>query len=377
MRRSFIMAALGATFLAGCTVQPPGDTPVAVARGPVPTKSATPMDQALGCLALNLAPDFDMRLAVHSLPDRTGVNDYDGPGAYVTQGAELMMVSALAKAGVRQVNRTATSIAEWELSQAMEQRLGDGARVVVGDTSVAFRPIQAGQYLGSTHTVYGGITELDFDLLSDGFEAHIAGIGGKARGYYIGIGLDIVVADSRSTEIVLARSYRKQIWGQELEANLFRFWDIGSGGNDIGDVGVELFDLRLGRQQNEPIHQSVRWVVEHAAYEMVRDLGGIGHICEAHVPETGRSEPSRVALAAPRGTQFATVAAPEPVTGAAAPAELSAMPPVVTEATSATALDESPSDEPATMAGPPPGNQTADERRQRASTGRILRRQDR
>ena len=223
----------------------PGDSPVAVARGPVPVKTITPMDATLDCVALQLPADLDMRLAVHSLPDRTGVNDYDGPGAYVTQGAELMMVSALAKAGARQVNRTATSIAEWELSQAMEQRLGEGSRVAVGDTTVAFRPIQAGYYLGSTHTVYGGITELDFDLVSDGFEAHIAGIGGKARGYYIGIGLDVVVADSRSTEIVLARSYRKQIWGQEVEANLFRFWDIGSGGNDIGDVGVELFDLRL------------------------------------------------------------------------------------------------------------------------------------
>lgn len=379
MKRSIMLAALGATFLAGCTVQPPGDSPVAVARGPVPVKTITPMDPALDCVALNLVSDLDMRLAVHSLPDRTGVNDYDGPGAYVTQGAELMMVSALAKAGARQVNRTATSIAEWELSQAMEQRLGEGTRVAVGDTSVAFRPIQAGHYLGSTHTVYGGITELDFDLVSDGFEAHIAGFGGKARGYYIGIGLDVVVADSRSTEIVLARSYRKQIWGQEVEANLFRFWDIGSGGTDIGDFGVELFDLRLGRQQNEPIHQSVRWVVEHAAYEIVRDLAGLGDACEAHVPETSRSEPSRVALAAPRDSRFASLVAPTATAGATLPSELSGTVPGVADETSAAALPaaaaaDARDDEPAEVAGPPPGDETAEERRQRSSEGAILRR---
>lgn len=137
------------------------------------------------------------------------------------------------------MNRTATSIAERELAQAMEKRLGEGTKVQLGDKAVAFRPIQVGSYLGSTHTIYGGITELDFDLQSDGGEVNVAGIGGKARGYCISFGLDIMVADTRTTAIVLARSYRKPIWGQEIEANLFRFWDIGSGGDSIGDFGVE------------------------------------------------------------------------------------------------------------------------------------------
>jgi curli production assembly/transport component CsgG/holdfast attachment protein HfaB len=70
------------------------------------------MDDALSCLSKHVPRNLDMRLAVHSIPDRTGVNGYDGPGSYVTQGAELMMISAFAKTGVRQVNRTATSIAE-------------------------------------------------------------------------------------------------------------------------------------------------------------------------------------------------------------------------------------------------------------------------
>jgi curli biogenesis system outer membrane secretion channel CsgG len=375
MRRPALLAGLVATALAGCTVQPPGDTPVDVVRGPLPTTLSTPMAEALQCVNRNLPRDLDIRLAVHSLPDRTGVNDYDGPGAYVTQGAELMMISALAKAGARQVNRTATSIAEWELSQAMEKRLGEGGKVMVNEVPVGFRPIQVGYYLGSTHTIYGGITELDFDLVSDGIEAQVAGVGGKARGYYISIGLDVIVADSRSTEIVLARSYRKQVWGQELEANLFRFWDIGSGGDDIGDFGVELFDLRLGRQENEPIHQSVRWVVEQAAYEVVRDLAGLGAVCEDNISELSRSEPSPVALAVPRDRQLAAV--PQTTEPAPLARELdetpdaAAAPTASVEETTPTPVD------PAEVAGPTVGEETVGRRAVRLPNGKILVPQDR
>lgn len=375
MRRPSLLAGLVATALAGCTVQPPGDTPVDVVRGPLPTTTSTPMAEALQCVNRNLPRQLDIRLAVHSLPDRTGVNDYDGPGAYVTQGAELMMISALAKAGARQVNRTATSIAEWELSQAMEKRLGEGGKVMVNEVPVGFRPIQVGYYLGSTHTIYGGITELDFDLVSDGIEAQVAGVGGKARGYYISIGLDVIVADSRSTEIVLARSYRKQVWGQELEANLFRFWDIGSGGDDIGEFGVELFDLRLGRQQNEPIHQSVRWVVEQAAYEVVRDLAGLGAVCEDTISELSRSEPSPVALAAPRDRQLAALPrarGPAPVARELDDvADAAAAPTASVEETTPTPVD------PAEVAGPAAGQETGGRRAVRLPNGRILVPQDR
>lgn len=304
---SLLFVAFG---VAACTVQPPGKAPIETIRGPVPVRAASPMSEALVCLRNNLDRNADLRFAVLGLPDKTGVVDYDGPGAYVTQGAELMMITALAKAGVRQVNRTATSVAEWELKQALEKRLGEGRPVQVNGTKYPFRPVRMGNLLGSTHTIYGAITELDFDILSDGGEVSIAGIGGKARGYYISIGLDIIVADTRTTEIVLARSYRKQLWGQELEANLFRFWDIGSGGDNIGDFGIELFDARIGRQQNEPVHASIRWVVEQAAYDIVRDLAGLGNVCDELVPEYSRSAPMMLSV---RDTAPAVTAPKAPI----------------------------------------------------------------
>lgn len=308
--RKWLLAAVAAAGLGGCAVQPPGQIPIATVQGPVPMRASSPMSEALTCLATKLPEDRDLRLAVFTIPDRSGVADYDGPGAYLTQGAELMMVSALAKTGVRQVNRTATNVAEWELNQAIEKRLGEGAPVLVADRAVPYRPVPMGSLLGSTHTVYGGLTELDFDILSDGAEVSIAGFGVKGRGYYISVGMDLVVSDSRTTEIVLARHYRKQIWGQELEAGLFRFWDIGSGGAKIGQFGVELFDVRVGKQQNEPVHASVRWIVEQAAYELVRDLAGVGDVCEPLVPGPSRTEPTLIAQASTRTSNGLPPASP-------------------------------------------------------------------
>jgi curli production assembly/transport component CsgG/holdfast attachment protein HfaB len=309
--RRLTLALLATAALSACAATPPTEQPIATVRGPVPVTSTTPMDDALRCLARWQPRDLDLRLAVQSIPDRTGVADYDGPGAYATQGAELMMVTALGKAQARQVNRLATAVAEWELTQALEQRLGEGKKVQVGKQAYPYRPVQMGAFLGSTHTIFGGITELDFDIASGGAEIEIAGIGARSRGYYVSVGLDIMVADTRSTEIVLSRSYRKQIWGQEVEGSVFRFWDIGSGGDDIGDLGLELFDLRIGEQKNEPLQAGIRWAIELAAYELVRDLAGLGDRCEQFVPQHSRSTPSTLALAAPdRPQQLAALAPP-------------------------------------------------------------------
>lgn len=306
--RRLLLALLASAALTGCTAVQPGDKPIPFARGPVPVTSQTPMSNALVCLGKAMPKALDLRLAVQNIPDRTGVADYDGPGAYATQGAELMMVTALGKAKARQVNRVATNVAEWELAQALEQRLGEGHNVQVGNQAYPFRPVQMGAFLGSTHTIYGAITELDFDIASGGAEVEIAGIGAKARGYYVSLGLDVMVADTRTTEIVLARSYRKQVWGREVEGSLYRFWDLGSGGDNIGEFGRELFDVRVGEQKNEPIQASIRWVIELAAYELLRDLNGIGKACEKYVADYSRSEPATVALGQPPRIQAAPAA---------------------------------------------------------------------
>lgn len=159
-----------------------------------------------------------------------------------------------------------------------------------------------GELLGSTHTVYGAITGLDFDLVSDGAELSVGGLGFRGRGYSLAVAVDVVVADSRTTGIVWARSYRKQIWGREIEAGLFRFFDVNPGGNGggPGGIGVEPFDIRIGRQENEPIHAALRWMMEQAAHDVVRDFTGAGDACDALVPAPSRKPPLAVAGLEPR-----------------------------------------------------------------------------
>ncbi len=296
MRRAVLSAPLFVLLVAACTGPPPGEAPRPPLRGPVPVRGTTPLDPALACLRTRMPEGADLRFAVWRIPDRTGVTDYDGPGRYVPQAAELMLTTALARTGVRLVNRTGVAVSEWELKQALEKRLGEGEPVTVGERRYPFRPVRMGQLLGSTHTVFGAVTELDFDILSGGVEASVGGLGARARSYYVALGIDIVVADTRTTEIVWARSYRKQIWGREVEAGLFRFFDVNPGGNGggVGGIGAELFDIRLGRRENEPVHAGLRWLLAQAAYDIVRDFTGAGTACDAHVPAPSLSPPLRV-----------------------------------------------------------------------------------
>ena len=65
------------------------------------------------------------RIAVGQIADYTGKAESEGSGRKVTPGAALMAMSALAKAGVRLVERFDTSVAEMELKYANNKLIGD------------------------------------------------------------------------------------------------------------------------------------------------------------------------------------------------------------------------------------------------------------
>jgi len=273
--------------LSACAVPPVGDRPAPILQGPIPTLTETPASRALACLAARPdAQNPDLRIAVGEIPDRTGRFDYEDLGSFVTQGATYMMISALAAAGIRQVNRSTVGIAEWELEQSINQRLGEGRPVTVGDQVLTYRPIPRGAFTGSTHYITGAITELDFNVFQRSNEAMIGGIGAGMRVFVARVAVDLAVTDTKTTEIVLSRSYRKQVVGYEIQANIFRIFDIGSGVGQI--AGEELIDVNLATQPNEPLQGSVRWVLESAAYDIASELLGTGALCDAHLNEAER-----------------------------------------------------------------------------------------
>jgi curli production assembly/transport component CsgG/holdfast attachment protein HfaB len=83
------------------------------------------------------------------------------------------------------------------------------------------------------------------------------------RTVVINVALDARVVNSRNFAVVYARSLQKQIYGFEVEANVFRFF---------GDTLVE-FDA--GSVRNEPLQIGVRSVVEMFVYGMLTEGFGL------------------------------------------------------------------------------------------------------
>ena len=291
-----------AACLAGCSNLVPLDKDVMAVVGPPPRVNTTPMAPALACIRSELhASRRNPRTGVRN--PRIGVNDFvDGTGVMeggtqysraLTQRPDMMLVVALASAGAQLVNRSSINVAEWEMKQAMEKKLGDGHKQVIDGESVTFRPIRTGVILGSTIYVSGAITELNWNIASGVAEAgaYSAGIG--RRTYRISIAIDVMVTDTQTTEIVYAKSYKKQLVGFELNANFFRFVNqdsalqvvsLGTAAAQTATQALELFSANLGEKQNEPTQVALRWVVELAAYDIMRKLTHAGQWCDSLLP---------------------------------------------------------------------------------------------
>ena len=129
----------------------------------------TPYSAALRCMA-GYTGQHPIRIAVGQIADYTGKSESDNSGRKITQGAALMAMSALSKAGVQLVERFDTSVAEMELKYANNRLIGDdqrGPARQAGD----YRQIIAGSIPGSDYYLVGGITELNFNIRSVGASA--------------------------------------------------------------------------------------------------------------------------------------------------------------------------------------------------------------
>ena len=237
----------------GLYAQPIGGAPV--------TTNPTPYSEALVCLA-NYARANGLespRIAVGRLSDYTGRGSSDGTGAAVTQGASLMAISAFAKAGVRLVERFDTSVSELELRYANN--------ALIGEENGEQRQIYAASLPGSDYHLVGGITELNYNIRSNGVDvlagdrvdSDPTGLFNR-RSWVMNIGLDLRLNDTRTMETVDVISYQKQIIGREISAGLFAFWDDA------------VIDISGGGRSLEPVQLAVRSVIERAVLEISAQL---------------------------------------------------------------------------------------------------------
>jgi curli production assembly/transport component CsgG/holdfast attachment protein HfaB len=270
-RKFLILPLLGlaAIALSGC-ITPEADSTTGRYTAPIGGSpviaNETPYSDALRCMAA-YTHARPVRIAVGQIADYTGKVSADNSGREITQGAALMAMSALSKAGVPLVERFDTSVAEMELKYANNKLIsGDQAQQPGAPAGGDYRHIFAGSIPGSDYYVVGGITELNFNIRSEGANADgssaVSTKGGTIGGnmYVMNVGLDLRLVDTSTLEVVDVISYQKQIIGRQFQAGMFDF------------LGHTFFDASVGESALEPVQLAVRSVIERAVLEMTSRL---------------------------------------------------------------------------------------------------------
>lgn len=211
------------------------------------TSNDTPYSMCLQALSQVPASNLPV-FAVGEIADKTGQVDQTTNSMVLTQGVTEMMISALAK------TKRAHLVERFDLriplaeAKMVQQKITD-------QPPERTAPIRASDFV-----VMGAITELNYNILSEGAGLFVSGIGAAARTVVINVGLDVRVVNSRTFTVSYVSSLQKQIYGFEVEANVFRFF------------GSRLVEFDAGRIQNEPLQLGVRSVVEMSVYQIMTDF---------------------------------------------------------------------------------------------------------
>jgi len=233
--------------LAGCVAtgqEPHGVKPLYTY--PV-TSNETPYSKCLKELAAIKVDNLPV-FSVGEVADKTGQINYDENGHVVSQGISEMAVSALYKTGkVNLVERLDLRIPLAEIKLAEQGRLNR-------DISV-FKNLPASDFI-----VVGALTELNYNIASGGARLAVKGIGGGVRTVVINVALDLRVIDAKNFAVRYVSTLQKQIFGVEVEANVFRFF------------GSTLVEFEAGSVRNEPLQLGVRSVVEMGVYQIMTDF---------------------------------------------------------------------------------------------------------
>src|ERR1700744_2867654 len=151
---------LAAIALSGC-ITPEADNTTGRYTAPIGGSpviaNETPYSDALRCMA-SYTRGHPVRIAVGQIADYTGKVSADNSGREIPQGAALMAMSALSKAGVPLVERFDTSVAEMELKYANNKLIsGDAPQQQGAQQGGDYRRIFAGSIPGSDYYIVGGI----------------------------------------------------------------------------------------------------------------------------------------------------------------------------------------------------------------------------
>jgi curli biogenesis system outer membrane secretion channel CsgG len=276
MKTTKLLALAASAIVSGCSGIPlgtffgQGSGSFPVLPGASVTENRTPVDDALVCYGAALSQERGRRaplsVAVGEVRDFTG-RVTEGEGAPVTQGAGLMVYSALANVGppIRIHERLDPRIAELELAYLERRQLGDGRmhEATPGASPAPWLPYMGGSILQTDYYIVGGVTELNYVLSTGGFEASISGFGARSRYITINVAVDLRIVNSRNLVVEHAVSMQKQVIGSEAGVDIFRFF------------GNRLFDISGGARMSEPMQMAVRSVLQLATLDLLEAVSGV------------------------------------------------------------------------------------------------------
>lgn len=237
-----------------------------VLSGPSVSRNSTPYDPAFECLS-GLVKQGDrsgLSITTGEVLDLTGKYSEQDGGSIVTKGASHMVMSALGKLGdsITLLERVDTTIADQELQYIDKRQLGDGTQYEVAgeEETVPWLPYFGGTVLRSDYYIAGAITEVNFNIKSGGAELSLLGLGAQSSVLTMNIAVDLRLVNSKSLEVVGTTSLQKQLVGEEVGGNVFRFFED------------YIFDLNTGRRAQEPIQLGVRTTLDLAVYELIEEI---------------------------------------------------------------------------------------------------------
>lgn len=261
MLKNILFSAVALMSLSAC-VSPGSVTQFPVQDGFMPSQNTTMTDTSLACARDILqARGKRIRIGVGQVKDYTGKfsNEASEGGFKITQGGSLMVMSALGKLApaVQLIERNDTAIGEYELSLSKQN--------LVRDTEEArtTRPYTAGPVIGTDFYIVGGVTEANYNIATGGLALSVGGVGGSARYAVMNIAADLRIVNTRNMSVVKTSSQQKQVVGEEIRANVFRFFTSS------------LVDLDGGVKNQEPLQLGVRALLEAETLELISAVTGV------------------------------------------------------------------------------------------------------
>jgi len=247
--KRLLLSVISVLALSGCASVAPGD-----ATGVKPlivypvTNNDTPYSQCLRKLQSVPAANLPV-FAVGEISDKTGqIAYYDKAGNNLTQGAAEMVMSALYKTGkAHLVERYDLRLPLAEVKLAEQNRLNRGVETF-------------GKLPATDFVLVGALTELNYNIVTGGVGLRVAGIGAGTRMAVVNVALDLRVVNSKNFSVAYVSSLQKQIYGYEVQADIFRFFDS------------TYVELEAGHVRNEPLQLGVRSVAEMAVYQIMTDF---------------------------------------------------------------------------------------------------------